>query len=71
VAREVGAVLAALTNGELPGVLDVRAAIPPARVAWVRRVRARNLWIWFTFDDTSVRVETVTNLPPVPLDDVD
>ncbi len=69
VARDVASVISALTRDELPGVLDVRAALPPTRAAWVRRVRSRNLWVWFTFDEASVCIQTLTNLPPVPLDE--
>jgi hypothetical protein len=67
-ARDVGATFAALARDSLPGILDVRVAIPPTRTAWVRRVRAKNLWIWFTFDDANLRIHALTNLPPVPID---
>lgn len=50
----------------LPG--DVRAAMPPTGVAYVRRVLGRNLWLWYAFSDTTLSVLTLASTPPVPLD---
>lgn len=67
-AAAVGATIAALTEAaELPGVLDVRAAIPPTSSAYVRRVAGRNLWLWYRVDDEGVWLLNITAAPPVPL----
>lgn len=65
-ARTVGA----LTSAEkLPGPSDFEAAQRPVGRAWVRRVGARNIWLWYCFKDAEVTLLTVTTEPPVPLDD--
>jgi hypothetical protein len=66
--RAVTATIRALESGELPGSADFETAFPPRR-AFVRRVRARNLWILYRFDDEHVFVMTVRDQPPVPADD--
>jgi hypothetical protein len=54
---------------ELPGPSDFEASEKPVGRAWVRRVGARNLWLWYRFNDDEVMLLTVTTEPPVPLDD--
>jgi hypothetical protein len=60
--------------GELPGTDDVYTFVPdpdgrPEAVrvlAHARRVRRRNLWIWYWPTDTEVQVVDLTDEPPVP-----
>ena len=62
----VGATLSSLAeSSELPGLLDVEAAIPPTLVALVRRVPGRNLWIWYRVDEDEIVALRVTKTPPV------
>jgi len=35
----------------------------------VRRVSGFNLWVFYTFSDDNVTLRTLSNSPPVPLDD--
>jgi hypothetical protein len=65
--RALGAALAALSSGSLPGPLDYTAAIPPTGFAWVRRVPGANLWIYYRFDDAVARAVALSATPPVPL----
>jgi hypothetical protein len=59
---------------ELPGTDDVYTFVPdpdgrPEAVrllAHARRVRRRNLWIWYWPTDTEVQVVDLTDEPPVP-----
>ena len=59
---------------ELPGSDDVYTFVPdpdgrPETVrvlAHARRVRRRNLWIWYWPSDTEVQVVDLTDEPPVP-----
>ena len=63
----IGATLSALAEAaELPGLLDVEAAIPPTHRALVRRVPGRNLWLWFRVDGDEIVALRVTVVPPVP-----
>lgn len=66
VARSVRALAAA---EELPGASDFEAMLRPVGRAWVRRVKGRNLWLWYRFDDAEVMLIAVTTEPPVPLGD--
>jgi len=45
----------------------MEALIPPTSTAHVRRVPGRNLWIWYTATGNAVRVITITDSPPVPI----
>lgn len=65
VARTVRAVTAA---EELPGASDFEATKKPFGRAWVRRVGARNLWLWYRFDAQEVMLVALTTEPPVPFD---
>jgi hypothetical protein len=61
----VGATLSALAEAEeLPGLLDIEAAIPPTDRALVRRVAGRNLWIWYRVDVDEVVALRVMKTPP-------
>ena len=65
--KVLGAAISALANAPLlPGVLDYEAAIPPVLRAFVRRVPDENLWIWNRFDETTVTLVNLTDVPPVP-----
>ena len=64
-ARTVGA----LARGPLPGAADFETLVPPVRRYWVRRVSGFNLWVFYTFSDDNVTLRTLSNSPPVPLDD--
>jgi hypothetical protein len=61
--------LHALSSDPLPGALDYPTLVPPTLRTWVRRVPGQNLWVHYTFTDVEVRVRTLTNAPPVPLDE--
>ncbi|MBI4954299.1 MAG: hypothetical protein HY908_19905 [Myxococcales bacterium] len=54
-------------SAPLPGPLDYETMMPPARVSWIRRVGGENLWVWYTFNASTVYVGPVTAQPPVPL----
>lgn len=58
-----------LSRDELPGSGDFGAIIPPQLRVWVRRVPGFNLWVSYSFEESEVRILTVTALPPVPADD--
>jgi hypothetical protein len=63
----VGRLVAGLRVEEtLPGPGDVLALIPPTREAFVRRVPARNLWVWYMPHDGEVVIIALTADPPVP-----
>ena len=64
-----GTVRALAATEELPGATDFEATLRPVGRAWVRRVKGRNLWLWYRFDDAEVMLIAVTIEPPVPLDD--
>jgi hypothetical protein len=66
--RALRATLRSLESDALPGPLDYRVAIPPTRLAWVRRVPGCNLWVFYTFDDAEVRPVALTATPPAPVD---
>jgi hypothetical protein len=60
----------ALASAEiLPAPLDCKATIPPVHFAWVRRVGALNLWLYYRVRDDIVYLLVVTRQPPVPLDE--
>lgn len=65
-AKRLAATIRALAAGPLPGAQDVETPLPPAKLAWVRRVPRANLWIYFTFDDDRVFIGSVVRTPPVP-----
>jgi hypothetical protein len=65
-AAAVGRAVNVLSANTLPGPQDFQALIPPTHRAWVRRVPNENVWIWFRFDDRTLLLVTLTNLPPVP-----
>lgn len=68
IGRDVGRTIAALAAADvLPGIADMEALIPPTSTAHVRRVPGRNLWIWYTATGNAVRVITITDSPPVPI----
>jgi hypothetical protein len=60
---------------ELPGIGDVYTFVPDpdgrteaVRVlAHARRVRRRNLWVWYWPSDEEVQVVDLTDEPPVPV----
>jgi hypothetical protein len=64
-----GTVRTLVAAEELPGASDFEATLRPVGRAWVRRVKGRNLWLWYRFDDAEVMLIAVTTEPPVPLDD--
>jgi hypothetical protein len=67
-AREVGAVVRELARAsELPRADDAESMIPPTRVAFVRRVPGRNLWLWWRADEDELVMLLVTTSPPVPV----
>ena len=73
---EIGAAMKAATQLELlsPEASEaflrwMEATLRPVGRAWVRRVKGRNLWLWYRFDDAEVMLIAVTTEPPVPLDD--
>jgi hypothetical protein len=53
----------------LPDEEDTLVAVPPVGRAWVRRVEGANLWLYFTFNDTSLQLRVLTSTPPIPLED--
>jgi hypothetical protein len=66
----IGATIASLAEaGKLPGVLDTASMVPTTTTAFVRRVAGHNLWLWYQATADEVTIITVTNTPPVPLDD--
>jgi len=54
---------------ELPGASDFEATKRPFGRAWVRRVGARNLWLWYRLDAHEVMLVALTTEPPIPVDD--
>ena len=68
-ARGLAATIARLQSGELPGPLDAETLAPPVARWWFRRVPGANLWVLFTFDASSVTLHSVTQHPPIPLDE--
>ena len=63
----IGQTIAALAASDiLPDPGDTRAVIPPTREAFVRRVRGRNLWIWYHVDGHTLYLAHVSSDPPVP-----
>jgi hypothetical protein len=58
---------ALLVAEELPGPSDTRAAIPPTSEAFVRRVAAHNVWLWYRVDGDELVAVAVTTEPPVPI----
>jgi hypothetical protein len=51
---------------QLPAAADDVAPVPPTGVAYVRRVRAHNLWLWYRIRPGEVIIITVKAEPPVP-----
>ncbi len=41
--------------------------MPPTARYWFRRVPGQNLWIYFSFDDVTVYLVTLSAKPPIPL----
>ena len=68
-ARGLAATIARLQSGELPGPLDAETLVPPVARWWFRRVPGANLWVLFTFDASSVTLRSVTDHPPIPVDE--
>lgn len=70
-ALAVTATIRALAAASLPSPLDTFVLIPPTGRAYVRRVRNKNLWVWYAFDDDASRLLVITlqSSPPVPLDE--
>ena len=63
------ATVSALSKADaLPGPADQRTTFSPGR-AYVRRVKALNIWIIYRFDAEHVFVMTARAEPPVPADD--
>jgi hypothetical protein len=68
--RAVAQTIAALADAvALPGPGDSRVVVPPTHSAFVRRVRGRNLWVWYRATDAEVAILALTPDPPVPVDD--
>jgi hypothetical protein len=65
----LGTIVKSLSQDDLPGGGDFETLIPPRLRAWVRRVPSFNLWLFYSFDATEVRVLMVTSSPPVPIDE--
>lgn len=66
--QALGATIAALCEAEeLPGLLDVRAMIPPTREALVRQVPGHALWVWYDVREPRVWLHTLTRTPPEPV----
>jgi hypothetical protein len=66
-AATLGATLARLVAGPLPGPLDFEALMPPVGVALVRRMPG-SLWLFYRFDDREVEALALTNVEPVQVD---
>jgi hypothetical protein len=67
--RAVRAVIRELASaGALPGPGDTVALIPPTGTAFVRRVRGRNLWVWYRVEGDALLVSHLSGEPPVPAD---
>ncbi len=63
----VMATIAWLCEAEtLPGLLDVRTMMPPARDAFARRVAGQNLWIYYDVTGGFVDLLTIVRTPPIP-----
>jgi hypothetical protein len=64
----LAATLNALCEADvLPGLLDVRAMLPPTDDVFVRRVPGHALWVWYDLpDENHVRMRTLTRTPPPP-----
>jgi hypothetical protein len=70
--RAVRRTLGALEQADvLPGPGDVYTFVPDPddaaavrRLAYVRRVTGRNLWIWYWPSDDEVRLVALTDVPP-------
>jgi hypothetical protein len=56
-----------LQGETLPGPNDAETMMPPVAIYWFRRIPGHNLWLYFSFSDTSVTAVSLTQRPPVPL----
>ena len=66
----VARMIAGLATEPLPSTEDVLTQVivlPNPGPAWVRRVGARQLWLAYRFDDSSVTILGVNVHPPLPL----
>ena len=61
--------VASLRRDDLPGPADFQTIMPKTLRVWVRRAPGANLWVYYLFDEDEVRVLTVTDAPPVPIDE--
>ncbi len=68
--RAVGKTIATLvSDSDLPGPADTRTIMPPlTKEIFVRRVRDRNLWVWYRPDADRVLLVHISSEPPVPSD---
>jgi hypothetical protein len=66
--KAVARCTAALCREDLPTLQDAEASMPPTAIYWFRRVPHQNLWVWFTFDEATVFLVSLTSNPPVPLE---
>ncbi len=68
--KAVGRTIRTLAGAdELPSASDYEATGKRVGRAWVRRVGARNLWLWFRFTEHEIILLTVSTEPPVPTDE--
>ncbi len=68
-AQAISAVVRALASAEaLPEHTDLEVSFHPGR-AFVRRVPKHNLWVWFRIDAEHVTLMSITDEPPIPLED--
>ena len=66
----MGHLVSALASEPLPGANDVLThvvVLPEPGPAWARRVGARQLWLFYRFDEFSVTVLGVNVHQPIPL----
>lgn len=66
----VARLISALAIEPLPGTGDVHTQVmvlPDPGPAWARRVGARQLWVFYRFDDATVTILGVNVHPPAPL----
>ena len=68
VAQGLAATIARLMQGKLPGPLDAETLVPPVGCWWFRRVSGSNVWVLFTFDESTLTLHSLTANPPIPLE---